>query len=292
MDLAELTTKCLYIFYIIGYSAYNPRQSKQVDEQGSYCSFRKSFSFIIMGMIIHIITFYGLAFKNATESSTEQSHFLFGNFLFIILWVTNISVIVQNLLFQSNLPNVHRNIEIIEEVFISKLEMRPDYSKFSKTFAIKIAASYFFFGIATAVMITEHINHSKNFTVSLCISGLMCLSITANLHALFYIEMQNFLGQYFIDNIKLAGNTNALLMPFGKIKAMCVPISHLIYFKHVHFKLWTISAIISEHFGWNLTFSCLENFVDAAYSTYWIYRFLVTGQVNISMIGKLNDNEL
>lgn len=292
MDLTELTTKCLYIFYIIGYSAYNPRQSKQADDKSPCCTFRKSLSFIIMGMIIHIIAFYGLAVKNAIESFTHQSQFLFGNFLFIILWVTNISVILQNLLFQSNLPNVHRNIEIIEEIFISKLEIRPDYSKFSKTFAIKVAVSYLFFGVATAVMITEHISHSKNFTVSLCISGLMCLSITANLHALFYIELANFMGQYFIDNIKLAGHTNALLMPFGKNKTMFVPISHLIYLKHVHFKLWTISVIISDHFGWNLTFSCLENFVDTAYSTYWIYRFLVTGQVNISMIGKLNDNEL
>lgn len=76
----------------------------------------------------------------------------------------------------------------IEDIFFNKFEIRSDYSKFSKTFAIIIAVSYLFYGLAAAVMTAEHIKHKKNVTVSLCIFGLMCLSITANLHALFYID--------------------------------------------------------------------------------------------------------
>lgn len=292
MDLTELVNRYVFTFFFIGYSAYNPREHKQIIgkiPQRCRTNAKQSARIIILGIFIQIVAFSGMSFQNHSASNPDmgQANMFFGNFFVVTFWITNTSVVLQNLIFQNNLPMVHKKMEIIDEIFIGKLRRRPEYTKYAKKYMRNVFTCFVVLTMSVVVMIALNLNFDIDSSVSLHIYLLTYLSIAANMHALFYIDLVNFFGRFYVENVELAGKARVSHVMFGRSDDVSIVIAQLTYFKHVHFKLWDISMVLSEHFGWNLMFSCLENFIDTAYSTYWIYRFLVEGEINFSILGNL-----
>lgn len=289
MDLSDLTRVFLYCFYLIGYSAYNPRHLVKVEEKvirrhPTAPNLKLNKVSITLGVIIVAVTVSGLIFQNFYDEDDNQVHIFFGNFFFGILFVTNISVVGQSILLQHSLRSVILKFTVIEQIFIWKLKGKPNYEGFGRRYAMKSLLCYALFAVATIQMIVMNMLDHRDMKVSFHLAALSFMSITANMHALFYIDLECFFCRFFVKSIEIAGKARLSYVLFGKGDGTAVVITQLGYYKHVHFKLWDVGVAIGGHFGWNLMLTCLESFFNSAYSIYWIYRSLHTG-IHLDIIG-------
>lgn len=83
-------------------------------------------------------------------------------------------------------------MEIIEQIFIDKLRRCPNYTAFAKKYTYKVFTCFIICNMSITVMIALNLNFDIDLYVSLHI---YFLTIVANMHALFYIDLINFYGE-------------------------------------------------------------------------------------------------
>lgn len=286
MDLNEFSRIYFYIFYIGGHSAINPR--KQICSQRRKLSFKKKFTFpmAVLSLIILAITVSGLVIQNqVTPKDVNLVNFFFGNIFLLVISITNYCIILQNALYRSNLKTIYDKFTVVEQIFWAQLRQRLSFNDLAKELRLKMFTCIALFLLALGAMIVINSHQSGHLHVAVNVFALLFFSITALLHALVYIDLEYYLIKSFVKNVQLAGKSRIARVLYGKPEDSDTIIALLGYYKHVHFKLWDIAQAIGTHFGWILLCICMQNFVDIAYSTYWIYR-LIRNEIDISLLRK------
>lgn len=240
MDHTKCSRRYLYIFYLIGQSAYNPCQRTKNQKQKRKF-LRSSLPMISFGLIVTLTAASGLAFQNYFALDPHQVNTFFGNFMLVILWITNISVFVQNVLYPNHLRNVANKFTIIEQIFLNKCQRRICFIYFTNMYRIKIIAGISCWLLSIVVITSLNIISGRDLSVMLHLSFLMLLSIMASIHALWYLDMMQYYVRFFVDSIEFASQERAHQILFGKSDGLTEAIEKLGYFKHLHYKLWDIA---------------------------------------------------
>lgn len=272
MELSEFSRKYLFIFYVIGQSAFNPKQCTKIRTRKQIVV--QNIPIIVIGHIVILTTLSGITFQNIDTEEFSPINIFFGNTFLLLMCTTNMIAFVQNIRYQNNLKNIINKFAVIEQIFTGRLCIPLSLSKFFRHFRGKVLVCLSLYSMAFAIMLAINTYQERTMKVTLHIFLLMFLGIVASLHALLYIEMEHFFISFFVDNIELAVKTRHAHVLFYEDKSTSAVIMQLGYYKHVHFKLWDISQTIGRHFGWILILICMQSFVDATYTAYWIYRFI------------------
>lgn len=290
MDLSEFSRKYFYLFYICGQSAFNPRE--QICSQRRKLNFKRKFTLpmILSTLFMVTITVSGIITQNGIDAKDMNLvNFFFGNIFLLGLCTTCYCIIFQNSMHQKNLKIIFHKFTVIEQIFWAHLHQRLSFSDFSRQFRRKLFVCISLFLLAFVAMIFINLYYGNQIRVTMHIFVLMFFTITAQLHALLYIDLEHYLIKSFVKNVQMEGRARIARVLYGKPEDTATISARLGYYKHVHFKLWDISQAIGMHFGWILLCICMQNFIDIAYSTYWIYRS-VRGNIQMTIMRKYTFN--
>lgn len=274
MDLVAVSRTYLFVFYLLGQSCFNPRHTTYGRARKTIRKTRIHIPNCILTVIVMAITLSGLIFQNQSMKNFNFMGLVFSNFFLVLICVTNFVIIFQNTWHATNIKRVFTKFLMIEQIFLIHLHEKLSFVEFAKRFRNKICVCLSFFMLSFVVMMTIYQARQRGLFMTLHLFVVLLLALMGLLHALFYIDMEQYLIECLVRNLETAANARVTRILFGKTEHSAAIITLLGHYKHVHYKCWDISQMLGRHFAWILMLICLQNFIDVASSSYWIYRYV------------------
>lgn len=277
-----MISKYLYPFYIIGFSALNPRSTgltraarrrEHISAHKLNCLQRlgNHFRAIALSIFVSASVISCITLQNLDESAGIRQNLIFGHFFPTILYLSSILAIVHNDLFAFNLHSAINNCKILERIFLRHLNRHPQYAKLTSKYHYNVLTRLGMICFSIFIMFIIQISRGTVIVPALIHSLDFCAFI-ADAYAQFYIDLHNFFMRFLVQTVELAVKTRISRSIAGQNASSTDLIVQLNLYKRIHFELWEVSDIIKKHFGWSFTLFFLKNFIAVSYTMFWIYR--------------------
>lgn len=253
--------KCFYIFYLLGYNSYNPRTNYDIE---SISLTTKSRIPAIIHLTIAIATaavgFYYQHFCVDFDETTNS----FGIYVLMLSFFTvNLTVCYQTLMQSKHFHELIYQFEFIGMYFKANGMFDEHLTVFRRQFRHRIAVILIDFTV-TFIVKYSLLSPRTHIIVQTCLTIQMFMANIANLHMYFFLNLlQHFIGMIpagaVKDDLKVSVfDENAVVAKFK-------------FYKYVYTKMWEISLIINEIFGWTLLTLLLQNCIEFTYALYWVF---------------------
>lgn len=187
---------------------------------------------------------------------------------FVLLFTSVISIfvmLVQSLVFSGCYEQLYDQFILIEN--FTKFKFRINVKHFRNQYLVQVIFTtfHYLFNIVVVAYIVP--GPKSDLIVDLYLIAISVIALLANFHALFYIKLLKFFLKGCSDNIELTISNHFQLGRF---------IENFKFYKRIHFKLWEVSILISNLFGWSLVSWLMHTFILALYMAYWTFLYLAS----------------
>lgn len=286
MDLTELVRNYLFLFFIIGQTAFNPR--KYITKERHRLRYRATITIPVCCTTIIVTTsiLCGL-YIPYNSSGSNSSVFLFSNSFIFVMCITNYSILIKNTRWQNNLRRTLSKFMVIEQIFLINLRHRIDFVRLARRYRFKCLLSLLLYAFTLVALIVINMSYNRGNSAAWYIWMLNLFTNLATYHIIFHIDVVYHFTVKLIEHVDCSGRQRRMRSALDKhirddSGTICMQLD---YYKYLHFKLWEATQELSAHFGLVIMFICLQNFMDMSYSMYWIYRS-VRETDDIRMISK------
>lgn len=195
--------------------------------------------------------------------------------------------IIQCFYYPKVLSKIQKHFKEMDHLFEKKLHTIECNAVFDTVFQQKMFYSILCYINLFVVVLCARVIDKKSIEFTIIDFTLQILSIIGHFHGLFYVELVLNLYKKVCANIELTTKTddsNALDV-FVKITKYSHKImTHLQYYKIIHYKLWLVSQLINEYFGWSITFHYLQQFMIITHSSFFVYIVITTTEYAGSLL--------
>lgn len=290
MDFEAITHRFLYPFYIIGMSPCNFRVSTSTSsrsdgnaETASSFGMWKTRLFQYLPTFIYLALTVTVCIVCAHEQSRFQ-HFeetvdaVLTYLLIFSECIVNLTVIGQTICFRRHFRYLCRKYVTFENYIHLRTKRSVQFWKFQNTFCwlavLLLSSSVITWTVRKSI-------HSVVANTSLE-NGLLVsqsVAVVVNLHIIIHVELLDFFYVNVNDWLKSQVQLFTVPRVFDGHNAIvtqtCTGYTHVRHIKCIHFQLWDISRHINTIFGWSIVAVVIRNWVEVAYSVYWIYLYWI-----------------
>lgn len=263
-DFLGVSKKYLFIFFILGQSSFNPHSN--TDKKSfffKFLHFLPSVLFILLTYATGVTCFYGF---RMTDMSVDKVIYA----IIIITRLVTCTILMQRTPFFDTQMKVLITKLVKMEYFASHgLRFQLSYIVFDRNYCQKvriILASYVTLVCAKFLTRVSDINYVRQ------ISALFLLLTTtlAILHILFYVYlMKCVIAQISRNVVNMFHRKIVQIQEFKEWKNL-ISVENFRNFKQAHFKLWELTDLVNDQFGWILVTLVLQNMINTIQPVYWI----------------------
>lgn len=269
MCLDNLLEKYSRYFYFIGLSVFDPTKNHNRMNKPHQRWTHFIFHYIYIAITVFLIILCWVVSYTLPFNALSV-------ILGIVFWLSNLmSVIsiVENYYFIDSLPLAQqhfRQIHLLFDKYRHEFASPITYQSFEKRYQKHslLLLSILFIHISTSMFFPENSQY-YSFIVPLLILEAIGKLIT--LHVLFYVDLLFYIMKCFNAFIDTFDVNETISTHQSMYDSNAMLISQLHLFKLVHHKLWTISKIITNRFGWTTIIISGKTFVVLTYSVFFVF---------------------
>lgn len=270
-SITHLGTSYLTFFFLFGQSSVDPRAYTQANLTDNSNASKKRFTIRIAEVIPSL--FFGIAMLIAVYYSFHKFSVVAISFDLAVYSVFISCTFSTCLLVLFRTPILgHRSqclwIKFIqyERFVVQRLQIKMTYDKFRKRYNRKIFISLMVFLLVFAARIMYKLSDIQCCSLKLHTSVLILITLTAlaDFQILFYI---NLLG-YMLENVNHHIVDLFCTVDCGERNRKIT--ATLKDYKMVYYKLWQISQLINDNFGWILMSLLMQKANGTVQSFYWV----------------------
>lgn len=272
--MTQLADDFLIYFFLLGQSSYDPRvPSSTISDRNSIAAnvkiYYPSLCYLCITCAASVYSFHGVSMKTVSLNNSIYSIFI-GCATLTCLLVLRRTPILGDQTSTSQLWQAFVRFEIFAR---QRLKLKMTFDRFAASYRCKVNTSLIFFGIMVFSKITHrlffHGNDRINWIRHWASMTLIFGTILIIYQILFYVhllaDILKFLNQRLISDFH--GFTVGTTIERNQKLATA-----LRNYKRVHFRIWQISRLISDRYGWILVSLMTENINNTVQP---IYRFIV-----------------
>lgn len=267
--LVDQARHYLLAFYLLGQNSFNPRinrdkyYNKLINVAPSIISILSSFSASIMGII----------YRYNYEGFYEQTDSVVTYVLLLLHFATNCVTMLQALFHASDMQLLFEKFENVQQQSRHHLHYEISFDNFDKGYRRKAGIVVTVF--CASVLIRFYFQSAKtHIVVQTAQMLLLGFTLTDNLHSLFYIHLLMFFKSSLTGCVRNFANQSMLTHNVAPSNGQSIITSNLRYVKRIHYLLFNISLTVNKCFGWGLVALMILNFVEVAYTLYWVFLYL------------------
>lgn len=264
--------KYLYIFYLFGYSSYNPRvEHDTVSPSTSARNLLPAIARFLLATATLFTCFYYHHFlvDFAETTNTFGIYFLMMSFLCVSAAVTH------QVLFRTgeSFRDLSRHFEVVAGYFKSHLVDDGLVQRFQRNFH-RTALILLFNLTMTVVVKYVLLSPTTHIVVQTCLLVQMLLSNFAFLHVFYYVSLL----QHYLKLVAPATLIEEFKLGIVDVTQIA---DHFKYYKNVYTKLWETSLAVNNIFGWTLLALLLQYGIDFTYSLYWMFLYYYVSETTL-----------
>lgn len=245
----------MYWCYLFGLSVYNPRASDTSKGCASMWKSVPSIGLLLVILLSGVLSFHRFMKEKITLNDLMHAVFV------IFMIITGIVSFKRSSFLRGDTKFSWKYLIDLEKLISNRLETDVDFKRFFGIYTRKVVYMLFLFGCLVAFKFFHRIN-IKNAIRQIGTLNLQLITLAVNFHALFYIELFNFMfetiNEYTLKHI--AYSEADIFIVNVKNSDLGERIFHLFQvLKLIHFKLWKIVKIINGDFGTMLTLLIIQN---------------------------------
>lgn len=261
----------LFIFYLLGQNSYNPHSKLQ----HKFNKLANAIPSIVSSLLSLSISITGCIYRYHYEGFYETTDSVVSYVLLVLQFLTNFVTMLQSLYYSSDIRMLLDKFENVRLEAKQHLHFTISFDEFDKRYRRKVAivASIYLISLGIKFYFTSTKTHIVVQTAQMILLG---LTLMVNLHSLFYIELLLFCLSSTMRCVEEFSRSYCIGVNGVKTivydnSAMALKLH---YVKRILFLLYDISLIINKQFGWSLLTLLILNFVEGAYSSYWVFLYL------------------
>lgn len=256
-------------FYCFGQAPYFPMQNRA-----------KKLSWLLkfLPLIVLICVFLGsgyVVFHSYLKPLTQTNSVL-SYILTLLTYAPHFSVIYENVIDPYGVTYLNRGLISIDKFTKTKLKGNAYNEKFQSVYKQVIIVMFLCYLVNTSVR-CNILSPFKNEQAELSLSIMNLYKVCSFIHAMFYL--------YAIQFMLISINTKIDEKDFESTIEMCSMFSGefersmsdaSLYFdrlKIYYFKLWEVTTIFNERFGWSLLALIIDSSISAADAIYWLFVY-------------------
>lgn len=271
LDYSRLTYQAryyLWLFYLLGQNSLNPLKNRN-----EYYNKPINVAPAILSIVLSLcIAIAGIFYRFNYNGFYEQTDSVVTYFLLALHFATNFVTMLQSLFYASDIELLLKKFETVRMQTKQYFHYDIEYEHFSKGYRRKASIVLIFFCVSA--LIRSFFKSAKtHIVVQTAQMLLLGYTLTDNLHALFYIQMLLFFLSSLISCVKNLTIQSKLIYKV-QLDGNTIMANNLRYVKQIHYLLFNISMLINNRFGWSLIALMILNFVEVAYTSYWIFLYL------------------
>lgn len=284
MKFIRATERYINTFYLFGHCLYPLRKLLRTDndhqESESIFTHLKVLSPLICSNALNFgLCGLAILWIQTTANMDQSSKTL--SFLFALCQVLRVTTVFYQSVFKT--VRIREIIQIFrwtELFFKNNLMTTVPYTLFLRKFCIKVIAIFLFCMQAITFYSFQRIdiNHAK--WIGIISRILLLLSTFSIFHIIFYTDLLTFnlhhLNSIIVRDTEQYTTTSMSIAVASDKKRENGKMLHenMRKYKLVHYRLWQVSQLINDYFGWSIIALMLQCFVDIVYSLYWEIKVL------------------
>lgn len=261
-----------FFFYLLGQNSCNPHQSA-ARNCSKFTNAIPSIVSILSNLLIAVI---GIIYRYNYDGFYEQTDSVVTYVLLVLQFITNLMMMLQSICYASDIRAIYDKVESVRARATENMRHLIEYEQFDRQYrrsAITVATIYCA-SLAIKFYFTSAKTHIMVQSAQMLLLG---YSLTDNVHTLFYIQLFLFLLASTTSCARGQANRSdrqcSRLVASVQMYEHALLLANLRYIKRVHYILFDISLLINKRFGWGLVALLVMNFVEVAYSSYWIFLY-------------------
>lgn len=260
----KTSERYLYWFYLLGLSAYNPRNT--LKEITSSKKSLPSICFLLITILSGVLSFGLFTKKEITLNDCLHAIYV------ILMVITGVSTFKRSSFLRGDTKYPWKYLINLELLISSRFEIDVDFKKYISAYARKLFCMLFVFGCYVSFEIFHEINE-RNVARNVGALILLLITLCVNFYMLFYIDLFNFIFgiinqhtlkcidstqmNHFIIDVKTPNLSDQILQLFERLKL-------------IHLKLWKVTKAINREFGIILISIIIQNTNTAIQTVYWL----------------------
>lgn len=288
MNFKAIAHRFLYLFYVAGMSACNPRANSPVETwKTRMIQFVPTCFYLTVIVAIGIITEYAHLRLQIFPDTMDT---LVTHILILSECILNFTVVGQTILVRRNYNKLLHIYVELENYMNVRFGCPVRFEKFQRV--IYNVTIVLLIPFVVTWMVRKIIgSFAVNVTAENGLLMSQFVAIIVHLHAIVHVKLLNFYFTFATDGLKSkvapvsatrTNDTFDLTPTQGHNKGF----NQLRQLKFIHFKLWEISMIINRIFGWSIAAMIFRNWVEVAYSAYWIYLYSILDHTYWTLLRK------
>ena len=205
----------------------------------------------------------------------QSTNLTVAGFLTISLFVTTAIIYFHTWTYHYNLYELWKKFNLLERIFKMKFKRKICFGHFARRYTLKVLVSFAFFFVFTATRFLFPFSQEVVF-LQMPLVFLHTTTLIGNYHALFYFELFSHFERYaceiHIGQPQIKPQTSSKTMKPDAVNLRKLN-QYLTNTKYVVYELKEISDIINRHFGWSIVSLCVQNFIEAMFSVFWLLIF-------------------
>lgn len=214
------------------------------------------------------------------------------NCLITCQMVTNLIVIAQTILHRQNMIVILRKLEKINDILRDEMGFADiSFATFQRSYLKKAALSLIAFIVSCIALVLLRMTMGDLIT-----SGhfyiLLFFTHVSSMHTVFYLDLLRFLMNVLTRYVGRSADVTLYIVQHKKCNVKISVVNVLRYCQFTHLKLWQVSRLIVQQFGWSMAGTHLQWFFIISYSVYWMWIFGSSATNQILIIRKYKFNLL
>lgn len=272
MKFDKVLKKYLYIFYITGFTGYDPYSETKRNCFNWSSAINKflTFSYCLMAIVSFGDIIIQLFFVKVNQLVTPGTITWVVYFLFAFLTLTSLRQVNRH---KENFRTIHQLFDELNKMFKYKLRQDTIIERFKMKFNRKIGNVF----LSTVVLMTLYIVGSGGLVYktpySILVSRILrFMTLFTSFYMIFFVDLLRHFIDIFCHTVDGMAKVQAMKM-YTKHEQVAIQLK---YFKIIHLKLWTVAYLISESFGWIMVVNFLNYPASALNSLFWAYVLIHT----------------
>lgn len=264
--IKPLFLRIIYVFFVLGQSAYNP-YAKPRNDGSIIMQYIPSIIFLCISFCVSAFTLIYQMYYAVNYGRTDS----IAAFLFVASdSLSNAVVVVQLFMYSRTTRDVYRKFLEVQSYARQKLAIQLDYQMYCYGYLRKIIFMVILYALMCAAKFCIRTSES-DFILGQCYCALRLFNMLGKSHALLYVDMLENIVSACYSRVTFVEDKNIpRIIPRNEITKVLNSMKH---YKAMHFKLYEISIQINRIFGWSFITLFTECFVDTSYSLYWTFIY-------------------
>ena len=265
MDFRQFWDGHIAVFYILGFSSFNPRPSRTKHSKWIEALLKYLPTFLLL-LLTASVSSYAI-FRNT--NAIRYRRYL--GFTYSTTMSTTILVAIVTSMNQRQLvPAIYQELRSIEFFLRYKCQSTTDFFPLARIYWLKVTAVLFVLGCAWFGKWYFH-SFKSDLETECALMALLILATIPVFHAVFYISTLRGLLKVLSDQMEFTEESGVNNLDNMNTKM----IIKLRVSRRIHLRLWKCSFMINQYFGWSFVAMLSLNFYLAVLALYWVFVYTV-----------------